>query len=184
MAVAAAEKQHGKLDEDTVERIKAMSAATDNIGRFFGEDIFLAIASILLIQGSLASFGIQLTPFQLSVWAIPSAICAFVIHGSRLLWMDRQLEWSSMINLHWLYLFAGAVFAAFAIGSAFDESNREALGQHGLLGPSRDQLLVRRFPWRFGQRRPGAGACRNRRISPSRQRIEGVDDGQAARELL
>jgi uncharacterized membrane protein len=25
--------------------VKAMSAATDNIGRFFGEDIFLAIAS-------------------------------------------------------------------------------------------------------------------------------------------
>jgi uncharacterized membrane protein len=69
-----------------------MSAATDNVGRFFGEDIFLAIASILLIQGSLATFGIQLTPFQLSVWAIPTAICAFLIHGSRLLWFDRQLR--------------------------------------------------------------------------------------------
>ena len=91
MAVAAAEKQHGKLDEDTEEKVKAMSAATDNIGLFFGEDIFLAIASILLIQGSLASFGIQLTPFQLSVWAIPTAICAFLIHSSRLLLLDRQL---------------------------------------------------------------------------------------------
>jgi uncharacterized membrane protein len=92
MAVAAAERQHGKLDEELTERVKAMSAATDNVGLFFGEDIFLAIASILLIQGSLASFGIQLTPFQLSVWAIPSAICAFVIHGTRLLLLDRQLE--------------------------------------------------------------------------------------------
>ena len=91
MAIAAAEKQHGKLDEDTEERVKAISAATDNIGLFFGEDIFLAIASILLIQGSLASFGIQLTPFQLSVWAIPSAICAFLIHGTRLLLLDRRL---------------------------------------------------------------------------------------------
>ena len=91
MAVAAAEKQHGTLDEDTSERIKAMSAGTDNVGVFFGEDIFLAIASILLIQGSLASFGIQLTPLQLSLWAIPTAICAFVIHGTRLLWLDRTL---------------------------------------------------------------------------------------------
>ena len=91
MAVAAAEKQHGKLDEDTTERVKAMSAATDNVGVFFGEDIFLAIASILLIQSSLKSFGIELTPFQLSVWAIPTAICAFLIHGSRLLLLDRQL---------------------------------------------------------------------------------------------
>jgi uncharacterized membrane protein len=91
MAVAAAEKQHGTLDEATDERVKAMSAATDNVGLFFGEDIFLAIASILLIQASLASFGIQLTPFQLSVWAIPTAICAFLIHGTRLLLLDRQL---------------------------------------------------------------------------------------------
>lgn len=91
MALAAAEKQHGKLDEDTTEHVKAMSAATDNIGLFFGEDIFLAVASILLIQGSLASFGVHLTPFQLSVWAIPSAIFAFVIQGTRLLRLDRRL---------------------------------------------------------------------------------------------
>ena len=91
MAVAAAEKQHGTLDGSSAERVKAMSAATDNVGLFFGEDIFLAIASILLIQGALASFGIQLTPFQLSVWAIPTAICAFIIHGTRLLLLDRRL---------------------------------------------------------------------------------------------
>lgn len=91
MAEAAAEKAHGKLDDATIDRVKAMSAATDNVGVFFGEDIFLAIASILLIQSSLASFGINLTPFQLSVWAIPSAICAFLIHGTRLLLLDRQL---------------------------------------------------------------------------------------------
>ena len=95
MAEAAAEKTHGKLDEATLDHVKAMSAATDNVGVFFGEDIFLAIASILLIQGSLASFGIHLTPFQLSVWAIPSAICAFLIHGSRLLVLDRRLARSS-----------------------------------------------------------------------------------------
>jgi uncharacterized membrane protein len=92
MALAAAEKEHGRLDEETVERVKAMSAATDNVGLFFGEDIFLAVSSILLIQGALAGFGIQLTPFQLSVWAIPTAICAFLIHGTRLLLFDRRLR--------------------------------------------------------------------------------------------
>jgi uncharacterized membrane protein len=95
MALAAAEKEHGELDEETAERVKAMSAATDNVGLFFGEDIFLAISSILLIQGALAAFGIQLTPFQLSVWAIPTAICAFLIHGTRLLLLDRRLKTSS-----------------------------------------------------------------------------------------
>ncbi|HVI04832.1 MAG TPA: DUF969 domain-containing protein [Sphingomicrobium sp.] len=92
MAVAAAEKQHGKLDDDEIERVKAMSAATDNVGLFFGEDIFLAVASILLIQGSLAGFGVELTPIQLSLWAIPTAVCAFFIHSARLILFDRRLE--------------------------------------------------------------------------------------------
>jgi uncharacterized membrane protein len=92
MAVAAAEKEHGELDEATKEGVKALAAATDNVGLFFGEDIFLAIASILLIQSSLASFGIELAPIQLSIWAIPSAICAFLIHGSRLMLLDRKLQ--------------------------------------------------------------------------------------------
>ena len=91
MVTAAAEKQQGQLDEETSERVKAMSAATDNVGLFFGEDIFIAIGSILLIQGSLGGFGIQLTPIQLSLWAIPTAICAFLIHSARLLWLDRKL---------------------------------------------------------------------------------------------
>jgi uncharacterized membrane protein len=91
MVTAAAEKQLGELDEVTSERVKAMSAATDNVGLFFGEDIFIAIGSILLIQGTMGGFGIQLTPIQLSLWAIPTAICAFLIHGTRLLWLDRSL---------------------------------------------------------------------------------------------
>jgi uncharacterized membrane protein len=92
MALAAAEKEHGELDEPTTERVKAMSAATDNVGLFFGEDIFIAISSILLIQGALKAFGIELTPFELSVWAIPTAVCAFLIQSLRLLLLDRQLK--------------------------------------------------------------------------------------------
>ncbi len=87
MAEAAA----GEQDEDTTERIKAMTAATDNVGLFFGEDIFIAIGSILLMKGALEAYGITLDPFELSVWAIPTAIAAFLIHGLRLLLLDRRL---------------------------------------------------------------------------------------------
>ncbi|WP_209346857.1 DUF969 domain-containing protein [Pontixanthobacter sp. CEM42] len=91
MAEAAAEKSHGDLPDEEREKVKAMSAATDNVGLFFGEDIFFAIASILLIQGVFESAGYPLTPLQLSVWAIPTAICAFFIHGGRILAFDRRL---------------------------------------------------------------------------------------------
>jgi uncharacterized membrane protein len=91
MAEAAAEKTHGKLPEDERQKVLAMAAATDNVGLFFGEDIFFAIASILLIQGVFESAGYPLTPLQLSVWAIPTAICAFLIHGWRITALDRRL---------------------------------------------------------------------------------------------
>jgi uncharacterized membrane protein len=91
MALAAAEKQHGELDEDTAEKVKAYSAATDNVGLFFGEDIFFAIGSIVLIQQILATYGYNLAPLELALWAIPTAICAFVIHSTRLVLFDRSL---------------------------------------------------------------------------------------------
>ncbi|MEL7681612.1 DUF969 domain-containing protein [Citromicrobium bathyomarinum] len=91
MAEAAAVKTHGDLPEGERQKVLAMSAATDNVGLFFGEDIFFAIASILLIQGVFESAGYPMTPLQLSVWAIPTAICAFLIHSSRIMNMDRRL---------------------------------------------------------------------------------------------
>ena len=39
-----------------------------------------------------------------------------------------------MINLHWLYIFAGAVFAGFAIGSARDPSNAKRWGNAAFWG--------------------------------------------------
>src|SRR5687768_6031103 len=117
MALAAAEKQHGELDEATSEKVKAYSAATDNVGLFFGEDIFFAIASIVLIQQTLATYGIVLAPIELGLWAIPTAVAAFFVHGTRLLWLDRTLSspfrgGAAMITVHWLYALAGAMFAA------------------------------------------------------------------------
>lgn len=92
IAEAAAERQAGDLTDADREGIKAMAAATDNVGLFFGEDLFLAIGSILLIKGLLEQYGILLEPLQLSLWAIPTAIAAFLIHGFRLWRLDRRLR--------------------------------------------------------------------------------------------
>ena len=90
MAEAAADAQSsGESDPDEA---KALAAATDNVGLFFGEDIFIAIGSILLMKGILEADGIDLAPLDLSVWAIPTAIAALVIHGTRLLLADRRLK--------------------------------------------------------------------------------------------
>src|SRR4051812_2856283 len=91
MAEAAAETKHGDLPRRTRERIRAYAAATDNVGLFFGEDIFIAIGSILLIRGFLEQNGILIEPVRLAVWAIPTAVAAFLVHGARLLLLDRRL---------------------------------------------------------------------------------------------
>ena len=83
-AEAAAERDNPAITDDERNDVKAMAAATDNVGIFFGEDIFLAIASILLIKGFLESAGIIVQPLELSVWAIPTALAAFAVHGTRL----------------------------------------------------------------------------------------------------
>ena len=93
MAEGAAEVQAGGDLPDKIRfRIRGMSAATDNIGLFFGEDIFIAIGSILLMVGFLATAGITIDPIHLSLWAIPTAVVAFLIHAARLMLFDRALR--------------------------------------------------------------------------------------------
>src|SRR5262252_778485 len=92
MAEAAAEKIDPALDEDQRDRVKALAAATDNVGLFFGEDVFLAFGAVLLIQGFLAQHGIDLDPRSIAIWALPTAIAAFVIHALRIAWVQRSLR--------------------------------------------------------------------------------------------
>jgi uncharacterized membrane protein len=92
MAEGAAETRYGDLPIHTRRLIRANAAAVDNIALFFGEDIFIAIGSILLIKGFLDQNGIHVEPTHLAGWAIPTAVCAFVIHCTRLTLLDRRLR--------------------------------------------------------------------------------------------
>jgi uncharacterized membrane protein len=92
MAEGAAEAEAGTLTDNFRYRIRAMAAATDNVGAFFAEDIFLAMSPVLLIKGFLEQNGIFAQPLEISLWAIPTAILAFLIHGARILLFDRRLR--------------------------------------------------------------------------------------------
>jgi uncharacterized membrane protein len=92
MAEGAAEARLGSLPDKTRWHIRAHAAAADNIALFFGEDVFIAIGSILLIVGFFEQNGILVEPLQLSLWAIPTAIVALLVHAVRLYRLDRRLE--------------------------------------------------------------------------------------------
>jgi uncharacterized membrane protein len=93
MAQGAAVRRYGRaLPVAVQEKIKGHAAGVDNVGAFFGEDIFVAVGSILLITGFVdATYHLKLDALQVALWAIPTAVCAFAIHAGRLLYLDRQL---------------------------------------------------------------------------------------------
>jgi len=92
MAEAAAAKIDPELAEGERERVKALAAGTDNVGLFFGEDVFIAFGGVLLIQAFFSQHGIELDPRSIAIWALPTAIAAFVIHALRILWFQRKLR--------------------------------------------------------------------------------------------
>lgn len=92
MAEASAERTHGRLTGRMRETVRSFASSADTVGLFFGEDIFIAIGSILLITGFVdTTYGLRLEALQVALWAIPTAVVALLLHGFRLLRLDRRL---------------------------------------------------------------------------------------------
>ncbi len=91
MVEGAAKRRLGQLPEPLRMHLRAMSAATDNVALFFGEDIFIAFGAVLLMQAFFAGNGIVLEPLAIALWGIPTAVCAFGIHALRLRRLDRRI---------------------------------------------------------------------------------------------
>jgi uncharacterized membrane protein len=91
MTEGAAITRYGRISESVRNRLKAYSAATDNVGLFFGEDIFVAFGAIVLMVTFLREAGISVEPIHVAVWGIPTAIAAFIIHAFRLYRLDVWL---------------------------------------------------------------------------------------------
>jgi uncharacterized membrane protein len=91
MVEGAAEARHGRLPDRIRHRLRAMAAATDNIGLFFGEDIFVAFGAVVLITSFLHEAGIDVDPLRVAFWGIPTAGVAFAVHAWRLVRLDRTL---------------------------------------------------------------------------------------------
>ena len=91
MAEGAAEARHGPLPDRIRFKLRAFAAATDNVGLFFGEDIFVAFGAIVLITTFLKEAGIAVEPLKVAFWGLPTAGVAFVVHAIRLWRLDAAL---------------------------------------------------------------------------------------------
>jgi uncharacterized membrane protein len=92
MSEATATRSYGTLDETSRDQVRALAAATDNVGVFFGEDAFVAFGAVLLIQQFYDAKGIHLAPNDIAWWALPTAGAAFVLHATRIAIFQLRLE--------------------------------------------------------------------------------------------
>jgi uncharacterized membrane protein len=91
LAEGAARARHGDLPEAAVEAIRAHAAAAENVGNFFGEDIFVAVGAILLMKGFLSAQKIEVSVWAMSLWGIPTALIAFAAMAWRARALDRRV---------------------------------------------------------------------------------------------
>lgn len=92
MSEAAAKTSIGELSSKERQKVRALAAATDNVGLFFGEDVFVAIGAVLLIQAFYAEHEIVLEPLEIALWAAPTAGAAFVVHALRIAYFEHRLK--------------------------------------------------------------------------------------------
>ncbi|MGL5649730.1 MAG: DUF969 domain-containing protein [Clostridium sp.] len=92
MAQAAAESKFGKIDEDDEEKIKALAAASENYGNFFGQNLFAGSSGVLLIASTLTEFGYSVSGLQIAKASIVMAIIAFLISLIQNRLYDKKLQ--------------------------------------------------------------------------------------------
>lgn len=92
MAQGAAIAKYGKIDEKDEDLIKAASAASDNYGNFFGQNVFLANSGVLLIAGTLETLGYNVDTLQISKASLPVAIIALVLGILQNYYLDKKLD--------------------------------------------------------------------------------------------
>ncbi len=91
LAEGAARVGHGDLPKATVERIRAHAAAAENVGSFFGEDIFIAVGAILLMKGFFEDLKMEVSSWAMALWGIPTAVAAFALMAWRARELDRKI---------------------------------------------------------------------------------------------
>lgn len=91
MAQAAALTKNGEVDEKDKEEIKALAAASENYGNFYGQNLFAGSSGVLLIASTLTQFGYNVSELAIAKASIIMAIIAFVIYGIQNYLFDKKL---------------------------------------------------------------------------------------------
>lgn len=93
MTTAAAEASKGsRLTEKEDEKVKGLSAASENYGNFFAQNCFPAASGVVLIQSGLAVAGYEVTLSSIASASIFVMIISIILTMVQVFLFDRQVK--------------------------------------------------------------------------------------------
>ncbi|MDU3804188.1 DUF969 domain-containing protein [Paraclostridium bifermentans] len=92
MAQAAAKSKYKNVDVKDEEAIKALSAASENYGNFYGQNLFSGSSGVLLIASTLTGFGYAVSELDIAKASIIMAVIAFLISAIQNYLFDKKLN--------------------------------------------------------------------------------------------
>lgn len=81
-----------EVDEADIEKIKAQTSAMENYGNFFGQNLFVGAAGVLLMVGTFQSLGIKVDAIELVLSSVPIALIVLVLVWLNNIRFDKYLE--------------------------------------------------------------------------------------------
>ncbi len=87
---AATEKR--QLPSNIIMKIRAYAAASENMGNFFGQNLFIAVSSLLLIKGVMEDAGVTVSLERMALFAIPTAIVSLIVLLIRVKLFAREID--------------------------------------------------------------------------------------------
>lgn len=91
MAEGAASKTVN-LSEKKLEELKGLAGASENYGNFFGQNIFPVASGVLLIQGTLAGAGYQVTNAEIASGSIYAGVAMVILSLIQCYLFERSLR--------------------------------------------------------------------------------------------
>ncbi|WP_297405982.1 DUF969 domain-containing protein [uncultured Cetobacterium sp.] len=91
MAKGAIEK-NGGITEEIDEDLKGYTNTAENYANFYGQNVFVASAGVLLIVGTLQELGVKVEAYSVSKASIPVALVALLLSFIQYYRMDKKFE--------------------------------------------------------------------------------------------
>ncbi len=91
MTVGIVESKGYDIAPEHEETMKALYGKDSNMSNFFGQCLFAANSSVLLIQSTLASIGTEVDVMQIVMVQIPVALFAMFVNATQTLIVDRRM---------------------------------------------------------------------------------------------